>query len=236
MRCKNLSALAAITAGMMLLRTAEASEMSYTFMDFQALNSSVDATGLQTPVPLQTVGVEAGNGSGVAVGGSVAAGDHFYVSALYRSSIVDVRAIVSSPLATEPVEDTFDLTQARFALGYLYPIGDSLDLIAEVSYDSANYDFGSFAGEDFDTDDSGIGAQIGFRWNPMRALEVFAFGRHSPVAKSNLSTRELASDTVVNAGLRWYFLEDLGIGLEYESGEVATTMISMRFNFGNLPW
>jgi len=226
----------AAATGVLVGGPAAASDLSYTFMDFQALNATVDAVGLQTPVPLQTVGIMTDSGDGIAVGGSVAAGDHFYIAASYRSSIIDVHAVVSSPLATATVNDDFDLTQTRFALGYLRPLGENLDFVAEASYEAATYDFGSFGGENFDTDDSGLGGQIGFRWNPMRAIELFAFGRYSSIAKSDLSARTLEADSSIDVGVRWFPFDDLGIGVEYESGEIDAAMISMRFSFGNLPW
>jgi hypothetical protein len=68
------------------------------------------------------------------------------------------------------------------------------------------------------------------------ALEFYAFAKHSAVGKSDLTARVLESDTTANVGFRWYFFEDLGVGFEFESGEVETTTLSMRFSFGNLPW
>ena len=215
---------------------AQASELSYTFLDFQRLDNTVEVAGVQSPVPLQTVSVNTRGGDGIAVGGSMAAGDRFYLSGVYRSSIIDFSGIVTSPLATLNVADEFDLTLGRLSLGYLRPIGEELDFIAEISYDSVNWDFGSLAGENFDLDDTGVGAQVGLRWNPVRSVELFAFARQSPVAKPNLSTRTLESDTTAHVGVRVYLFRDLGIGLEHESGEVETTTISMRFSFGNLPW
>jgi hypothetical protein len=199
-------ALLFVSAAAMLfieLRAASASELSYTFMDFQALDSSVDAVGLQAPVPSQTVDVAAGDGDGIAVAGSVRAGDRFYIAAAYGSSIIDVEGVITNPLTTVTVSDRFDLITSRLGLGYIHAIGDSLDLIAEVSYDSANYDFGSLAGENFDIDDSGAGARFGFRWNPSPAFELFGFARHSPVGKSNLSALAFESDTSAHVGVRW---------------------------------
>jgi hypothetical protein len=225
-----------VIAGLALLPSAQASELAYTFLDFQALDSSVDAAGTQSPVPLQTVNIATDTGDGIAVAGSMAAGNRFYVGGIYKSSIIDVHGVISSPLVTLSLDDQFDLTQTRLSFGFLQPIGESFDFVAEVSYDSATYDFGSLAGENFDIEDSGVGAQLGFRWNPVRAFELFVFGRASPVAKANLSTRELESDMILHTGLRWYFFEDLGVGIEFESGNVETTTISMRFGFGDLPW
>jgi hypothetical protein len=228
---------ATIAAGLTLLlgvSTAGASDLSYTYIDFQALDDNVNAGGSQMPVPGQIVTIQTGSGSGIAVGGSAAIGQRFFISGIYKSSIADVTGTVESPLTTVGVDDEFDLTLGRLSFGYVLPIGDSLDLTAEVSYDSGTYDFGSFAGENFDVDDSGVGFHVGFRWNPRPELELFAIGRHSPVANTNLETREFESGTIIHAGVRWYFFQDLGLGLEYESGEVERLAISMRFSFGDL--
>ena len=215
---------------------ASASELSYTFLDFQRPEASVDATGVQSPVPGQTVRINAFDGEGIGVGGSLAVGERFYLGGSYKSSVVDVTGVISNPLTTVNVAGTFDLVQTNLSFGYLHAIGDELDLIAELSYDSANYDFGSFAGENFDLDDSGAGARIGLRWNPTRPVELYLIGRYSPVAKAVLSQRTYEKGSSVSTGIRWYFFENLGAGVEYDSGDVDTTTLSMRFSFGNLPW
>jgi hypothetical protein len=197
---------------------------------------SVDARGVQTPVPGQSVTINAFDGDGIAVGGSLAVGQRFYAGGSYKSSIVDVTGVISNPFVTLNVADTFDLVQTNLFFGYIQPIGDELDIVAELSYDTANYDFGSFAGENFDIDDSGAGARIGLRWNPVLPVELYLFGRYSPVAKAVLSERTYEDGTSVSTGVRWYFWENLAAGIEYDSGDVDTTTISMRFSFGNLPW
>jgi hypothetical protein len=216
--------------------TASASELSYTFLDFQRPEVSVDAFGVQTPVPGQSVRINALDGDGIAVAGSLKVCQRFYVGGSYKSSIVDVTGVISNSLVTLNVADTFDLIQSNLTFGYVLPIGDELDVIAEISYDSANYDFGSFAGENFDLDESGVGGRIGLRWNPILPVELYLFGRHSPLAKADLSQRTFESGSSASAGVRWYFFENLGVGVEYDSGDVDTTTISMRFSFGNLPW
>ena len=216
--------------------TASASDLSYTFLDFQRPKSTVGTSGVQTPVPGQTVRINAHGGEGIAMGGSVAIGRRFYAGGAYRSSVVGVTGVVSNPLVTVNVADTFDLVVTSLAFGYIKPIGDELDLVAELSYDSTNYDFGSFAGENFDLDDTGAGARVGLRWNPASPVELYGFARYSPVAKALLSQRATDSGGSVSVGVRWYFFENLGVGLEHESGDVDTTTISMRFSFGNLQW
>jgi hypothetical protein len=182
------------------------------------------------------VTAQAGAGNGIAVGGGVALPGRFYVAGRYRSSTIDVSATITSPLVTVMARDEFDLVATALALGYQRELRENFDFIAELSRDTASYDFGSFALENFDTEDSGLGGRAGFRWNPRPALEVFAAAHHSAVGKPNLSTRDFDADTTFVTGLRWYFFEDLGLGVDYESGDVSTVTVAMRMSFGKLPW
>ena len=233
---RNTTLVLAAFASLVFGRPALATDLSYTFMDFRVLDTSVDASGALTPVPGQTVTVNAEDGDGIGIAGSLAIGERFYLHGAYLTSIIDVAGRVQSPLATATVRGQFDLLATTLGVGYRYPIGEELDLIAELNYDSTEYDFGSFAGENFDAKESGAGARVGFRWNPARPVEIHAFARHSPNAKVVLSRREIESDTLMNVGLRYYFFSDLALGLDYESGSVDTLAISMRFSFGTLPW
>jgi hypothetical protein len=213
---------------------AGASELSYTFVDFGALGVDGTATGVQSPIPGQVVEVGSGEGDGLTVSGSLAIGQRFYLSGGYESAVMDVEALVSSPLAVIVVGGSYDLIASRTAVGYVHPIGDTFDAIAEISYDTLEYDFGSFAGENFDVSEGGAGIGVGMRWNPRSTLEVFAMAHGSAVGEADLSTGEVDSGVRFSAGLRWYFFEDLGVGFRYESGDFDSMTISMRFGFGEL--
>jgi hypothetical protein len=215
---------------------AWASDLSYTFLDIQVLDTRVDAVATQSPVPEQTVTIRTGSGDGVAVAGSVALREHIYLAGSFSSSVIDVDGFVESPLASAATTGRFDLVFSSLGFGYQRQVARDFDLFFEVNYHRADYDFGSFAGEDFSTRGSGTGGRIGFRWNPVRAFELFGAARHSPVAIPDLSTGRLESDTAFTGGFRWYFFEDLGLGLDYQSGDVSVTTLSLRFSFGNLPW
>jgi hypothetical protein len=225
-----------LAAALIAPLAASASDLSYTFMDFRALRTTLDSTGVQNPVPEQSVHINARQGDGISVAGSLAAGDHFYLAGTFESSIIDLDGVVDSPLTTTNISDTFDLVRSALGLGYQRELAENFDLLAEVSYDKVNYDFGSLAGENFDTKDSGPGGRVGFRWNPKPTFELFASARYTPVGKVQLSERTLEPDTLVDLGFRWYFFETLGAGLEYESGDTDTVTLSLRFSFGNLPW
>ena len=225
-----------VISSVLFAASAAASELSYTFLDFQVVGHSIDAIGSQSPVAGQTVDVSAADGIGISISGSLAIGQHFYASGTFQSSIVDVTSVITNPLGVTDVEDEFDLIQSRLVLGYQRELGENFDLLFEVSFDSTDYDFGSFAGESFDADDTGYGAAVGFRWNPHPSFEVFAMSRLSSIGEVNLDLLEFDNDVLFNTGVRWYFFEDLGLSVDYEAGSVDTLRISMRFSFGNLPW
>jgi hypothetical protein len=225
------ASLAAATPG-----TVWASDLSYTFLDFQALDSSIDLRGFQSPVPQQTIDIDVEGGDGVAVAGSLALPGRWYLNGSFRTSVIDFTGVVQSPQVTTNVSDTFDLVSSTLGIGYQRELADNFDLIAEVLYDSIDYDFGSLAGENFDAKDSGAGALVGFRWNPTPKFELYAAERYSPVGKVDLTAGTLGADTTFNTGVRWYFFEGFGAGFDFESGEVETFTVSMRFNFGKLPW
>lgn len=214
--------------------TATASELSYTFLDIGAATIDTSLTGVRTPAPGQSVSIGLTDGDGLMVAGSLAIGRRFYVAAGNESDVIGVDAFVESPLATAFVGGNVDRVASRAAIGYVQPIGANFDFVFELAYESLEYDFGSFAGESFDVDESGNGLGLGFRWNPKAALEVFAMAHGSETVEVDLTNGTLESGTRSVAGLRWYFFEDLGLGFDVRSGDVDSVNVSLRFGFGDL--
>lgn len=216
---------------------AEASELSYTYLDFESFDASAgDLRGNQQPVPDQNVFVQSHSGDGIGIAGSLGLGDRFYLNGQFTSSIVDVTGTITSPLTEVMLDDTYDLTGSRFSFGYLQAIGDNLDLLFDVSYDTRQLDFGSLGGENFDMEDTGYGAGVGIRWNPTTNVELFGFARTSTIGEAVLDRLEFQSDSSFQAGARFYFFDDMAIGLDYESAQTDTISLSLRFSFGNLQW
>ena len=215
--------------------TAHATDLSYTYLDFQSLDNKIDKTAEQSPFPGQTVRIQTSGGRGIGAVGSYAFKDHFYFGGYYKSSVIDYSGVVTSSLATDQTTGTFDLVRGNLTLGYVHKFGDALDLTADIGYDTSNYDFGSIGGENFDLKDSGAAANVGLRWNPRKPFELFLAAHYSEVEKADLTAHRYTSGTSIRAGFRWYFFQNLGLGLEHESGDIKVTTISMRFSFGNLP-
>lgn len=219
----------------LLATPAAASELSYRFVEFQYIGADIDASGRQFPVTNQIVEITTSQGDGVAVGGSFDFADRFFLAGFFQSTIADVAGLIINPLAQTEVTNTFDFISSRISFGYQRELSPSFDIVVDASLDSAEYDFGAFAGEDFDVADSGAGFRAGFRWNPRPALEFFGFADYSTIGSVNLDQLLFESDTSFQVGAIWYFFEDVGLGIDYRGGQVSTFTISMRFSFGTLP-
>jgi hypothetical protein len=224
---------AALGAGVPAAHAA-AADFGYTYVDFGAVGTRGGLRGTRSSTPTQTVSIDTDNGEGLTVAGSLEVGERFYLRGSYDSAVIDVSAVVRSPLAIVSTGGNFDRTASRAAFGYHRAVGDKLNVFAEVTWDSVNYDFGSFAGENFDTKDSGAGVGVGLRFRATESLELYAGIHGSPVGEVDLSRSTLSSGSEISAGLRYYFFEDLGFGFDLRSGDVDSLTLAMRFGFGEL--
>src|SRR4029079_11221116 len=113
------------------------------------------------------------------VAGSLALGRRFYLAGSYDSSVVGVDAGIRSAPATGKHRGKLDHQVSRVGFGYVQPLGQRVDLVFELGRDKVEYDFGTFAGENFDAEDSALAAQVGLRFKANDKLELFIAGRGS---------------------------------------------------------
>ncbi len=215
----------------MVTTTAIAQEVRYSWVEISYMLQDVTASGSQaTPVPGQTVDVNAKDGDGIVFRGSVGTWKNLYLFFDYASTDIDVEAVVINNQGQFPAEDEFDFTAVRGGLGFKLSVGFSTDIYAEVSYDSVDLDFGSFAGEDFDTDNQDIGGVIGLRAMLTDNFELRARGRFTNSAEVDLSTGVFDSGVLFGAGLGWQIVRGLSIVADYETGEFTNWSIGFRLD------
>jgi hypothetical protein len=224
---------AAVALGLPAAQAA-AADLGYSFVDFGAVGLQGGLSGTKASTPIQTVAIDTNTGTGLNVAGSLEVGERFFLRGSYDSAVVDVSAVVQSPLALVNTSGNFVRSASRAAFGYHRAFGEKIDAFAELTWDSVNYDFGSFAGENFDAKDSGAGVGVGLRWSATDSLEIYAAVHASPVADIDLTSSTLSSGTEATVGLRYYFFQDLGFGVDLRSGDVDALTLSMRFGFGEL--
>ena len=99
-----------------------------------------------------------------------------------------------------------------------------------MGYDKLDLDFGSFAGENFDADDGGLGASLGIRSVFRDRLELNARARYSDVGEPSLEESSFSDDWLFGVGLGWTLVRGLSVTANYETGEVDTWGAGIRLD------
>ena len=213
------------------LNVATAQDLRYSWFEFGLLGQDVQKAGSQFDLDLnQAVDIKASDGSGVRFRGSIGTWRNFYVFANFETSDPNVEAVVTNNQGMFPAEDKFDLTSLRGGIGYKYSLNYRTDIVAELGFDSVDFDFGSFAGEDFDVDGNDIGASLGVRWMLNDDWEFHAHGRFTNVGDVNLTTKEFDSDVLAGVGLSYMPIRGFSLTLDYEGGQIETFSLGFRLD------
>lgn len=222
-------------AGVLMLATfsaaASAQEIRYSWLDMSFMSQDFDRIGTsQTPIIGQTVDVDASDGYGIRFRGSIGTWHNLYLFFDYGSTGIDVAAVVTNAQGQFPAEDEFDYTAIRGGLGLRIPLNFKTDIYGELSFDSLDIDFGSFAGESFDTDDQDVGGAIGIRTLLTDELELKAYGRFTSVGDVDLNSATFDDDTLFGIGFGWQIIRGLSIVGDYEAGEFSNWSIGFRLD------
>jgi hypothetical protein len=206
-------------------------EISYAWQDVSRMGSQLS---LADPLQPQRVDVNAQDGNGIKFRGSIGTWKNMYAFLEFASTDPDVIAVVTNTItgASAEGQDEFDYTTIRGGIGLRYPIGFTTDLYGELSYDSLDLDFGSFAGENNDTDSQDFGAAIGVRKMFGDNLELRAYGRYTNVGDVDLNDPPGAfdADTLFGVGFGFTLIRGLSITGDYESGELSNWNVGFRLD------
>lgn len=225
---------ARIVAAVLLMAASSpalAQDVRYSWFEISYVGQDVDRSGSFTDIALgQTVDVSASDGNGIKFRGSVGTWNNLFAFIDYSSSDIDVSALVSNAQGQFPAEDEFDFTTVRGGIGYKWSLTPKIDIFGALSYDSTDFDFGSFAGEEFDTDDQDIGITLGVRSMLTDEIELRAHARHTGVGDVDLNTGILDSDTLFGVGFGYELVRGLSITGDYESGEFSSWNVGFRLD------
>ena len=229
---KAMKTFALLTAaGLWLLAgPANGQEIRYSWLDMSYLVQDLERSGVQVPIPGQSVEIATSDGQGVRFRGSLGTWKNMYLFINYASTDVDVMATITNSQGVFLADDEFDFTTIRGGVGVKWSIFEKTDLFVEASYDSTDLDFGSFAGEDFDTGAKEFGGALGFRTLFGDHFEVKVQGRFSNVGDVDMTTLELDSDTLYSIGFAWELVRGFSIVGDYESGEFTNYAIGFRLD------
>jgi hypothetical protein len=213
---------------------AEAQELRYSWLDMSFMGQDVSRAGsLPSPgVPDQIVDIAVSDGTGVRFRGSVGTWNNFYLMLDYGSTDIDLVGSVSNPGVPEPevFADEFDYTAIRGGIGLRFSIFDATDIYGEITYDSLDFDFGSFAGEDFDMGREEVGGTLGVRTMFGDHFQVGVHGRFTNVGDADLTTGIFDTDTLIGVGFAWELIRGLSLVGDFESGEFSSWSVGFRLD------
>lgn len=225
-------ALATVLLGQTwLIGDARAQDVRYSWLEIGVMGQDVSrAATAFDPIINQTVDIVATDGNGFRFRGSVGTWYNFFAFFDFGTTDPEVAGVVTNDQGQFPAADEFDLTTIRGGLGYRYPITYKTDIFAELSYDSVDYDFGSFAGEDFDFDKQDVGASLGIRSMFSDRLELYARARYTNVGDVDLTGKIFDSDVLVSVGLSFVLIRGLSVTADYETGELESWSVGFRLD------
>ncbi len=229
---RNLAArlgLALLLVGMSTAATAQ--DVRYSWFDIAFGVQDIGQSGSQTDVGLgQTVDVDTSDGSGIRFRGSVGTWKNLFGYFDFQSSDISVDALVTNNQGQFAANDEFDYTSVRGGIGMRWPLKDNIDLYGLATLDSTDFDFGSFAGEDFDADDKDIGATIGVRALLGESWEVRAHARYTGVGAVDFTAGELSEDTLFGVGFSYELIRGLSLTGDFETGEFSSFNVGFRLD------
>ncbi|NNC58061.1 MAG: hypothetical protein HKO12_10910 [Woeseiaceae bacterium] len=225
---------AKIVAALLLMAASSpalAQDVRYSWFEISYVGQDVDRSGSLTDTVLgQTVDVSGQDGNGIKFRGSVGTWKNLFAFMDYSSSDIDVSALVSNAQGQFPAEDEFDFATVRGGIGLKWSLTPKTDVYGALSYDSTDFDFGSFAGENFDGDDQGVGVTLGIRSLVRTRVELRAHARYSGVGDVDLNTGLFDTDTLFGVGFGFELVKGLSITGDYESGEFSNWNIGFRLD------
>lgn len=210
---------------------AHGQEVRYSWFDFGFMGQDVSRSATSfDPILNQSVDIVATDGTGIRFRGSV--GTWYNIYAFFDFGTVDptVTGVVTNDQGEFPAADEFDLTTVRGGLGYKYSLTFKTDIIVELAYDSIEFDFGSFAGEDFDVDEQDLGGLLGIRSMVNDELEIRAHARYTNVGDVDLTNKVFDSDVLYGIGLGYELIRGLSVTVDYETGEIETWSVGFRLD------
>ena len=230
--CIRLWGMLTILVALGVGNAAMAQEIRYSWVDMSFMGQDVGRAGSLTPLPGQTVDIAVSDGFGVRFRGSVGTWRNFYLMVDYGSTDIDLAGSVTNTNTgfVQEFEDEFDYTTIRGGIGLKFSILYATDIYGELTYDSLDFDFGSFAGENFDMDRQEPGGTIGVRTIFGRSFEARLHARYSALGDADLTTGFFDSDVLFGAGFAWEVLRGLSIVGDYEAGEFSSWSIGFRLD------
>lgn len=210
---------------------ALAQDVRYSWFDASFVQQDIGKTGTMTDNTIgQTVDVSGTDGDGIKFRGSFGTWKNMFAFVDFSSSDIGVDAVVTNSGGQDADHDEFDFTSVRAGVGMKWPLSTRTDVYGAISFDSLDFDFGSFAGENFDASERNFGATIGIRSMVTDKVELRVHIRQSEIGDVDLSSGTFDADVLYGAGFGFELVRGLSIIGDYESGQFSSWNIGFRLD------
>lgn len=210
---------------------AQAADTSFTYIEGGFVGgfvNDIETSGTVTGgVPLE---LESDADGGGFIAGAWQFTDQLHLFAEYASlgQELEIRS------GTSTAEGEYDVVRWRIGVGYQYPFSDTLAYYGRLSLDQLEFKDARAAGFnlDIDTDDSGIGAEIGAIWTATPTLHLQGHARYTAVGGvASSGSDPFESDVLIGVNARWHFLPNTALIAGYEYGKITTFNLGVRVSF-----
>ncbi|MEJ5209064.1 outer membrane beta-barrel protein [Denitratimonas sp. CY0512] len=211
---------------------AGAQETSFNYLEggiVAGFVNDVETSGVVTGGggPLE---LESDAGGGAFIGGAWELGGNMHLFGEYGQFGQDLEAsdgVVSA-------EGEYDVTRWRIGVGYAHAYSDTTAFYGRLSYDGLEFKNAQVAGFDLDidTDDGGVGGEVGVLWAATPTIQLQGHVRYTSVGGiADGGSDPFESDVLVGLNGRWNFRPNLALVTGYEFGKITTWNLGLRYSF-----
>lgn len=218
-----------LVAALSTSATASAGDFDFTYLEggivagfVNDVETSGTVTGTGGPFDVET---DAGGGG--FIGGAWQFGDNVHLFGEYAATGQDLE--ISD--GTRTVGGEFDVVRWRLGVGYAYPLSSATAVYGRLSFDNLEFKDAQVAGFDLDvdSDESGVGGEVGMIWAASPSLQLQGHVRYTAVGE--VATDGFDADFLVGLTGRWQFRPSTALVTGYEFGKITTWNLGLRFSF-----
>ncbi len=211
--------------------TARAENIGFTYVEGGIVGgfvNDIETSGAVTgDVPLD---LESDADGGGFIGGAWQFGDKMHLFGEYASLGQELEILSG----TDTVTGEYDVVRWRIGVGYQYPVSETLAYYGRLSLDQLEFKDARADGFnlDVDTDDSGIGAEIGAIWAATQTFHLQGHARYTAVGGiASSGSDPFESDLLFGVNGRWYFFPNAALIAGYEFGKITVLNVGVRLSF-----
>lgn len=243
--CTFVAALGVLVLTVLTAAPAFAAGPDYTYLELRYIKRNVGVL-FNLGGPAANTSLEAQDGRGYAIAGSLLLLRNLYVVGEYTEDIdVDLNGALANATPNTLFPDTLRTRYTRFGVGLRFTLVPGMDAFGEVGWEKNKLNLStdidltlndgvsiSFGGLDEDS----VDFKLGLRLAVGQRLELTGYARQTQAQLRDLRIDanghiQLSDDTVFGFAAAYYLSRRIAIGANYESGDLNSGGAFLRLSF-----